>query len=128
MGIRYNYPMQYNIKGTHLDISDELRSYVEKKLAHADRLVGNDSTAHANVELQYLEDGRSGKYRAEFTVSIKGEVYRSESWGASMHEAIDAAGGELVSELSRNKKKKLNVLRRTSVKVKEYLRGWRSDV
>jgi putative sigma-54 modulation protein len=120
--------MQYNIKGTHVDITDDLRSYVERKLAQADRVAEVDTTAHADVELQYLEDGRSGKYRAEFTVSIKGEVYRAEAWGATLHEALDTAGGELTSELSRDKKKKLNVLRRTSVRVKEYLRGWRSDL
>ena len=120
--------MNYNIKGTHLDITDELRTYVEKKLSHADKLVGQDPTAHADVELQYLEEGRSGKYRAEFTVSCGGQVYRADKWGASMHEALDAAGGELIEELSRDKKKKQSVLRRTSVKVKEYLRGWRSDI
>ena len=120
--------MNYNIKGTHLDISDELRSYVEKKLAHADRLLGDETTAHADVELQYLEEGRSGKYRAEFTVSAKGQVYRADCWGATMHEALDAAGAEMVKELSRDKKKRQSVLRRTSLRVKEYLRGWRQDV
>lgn len=120
--------MNYNIKGTDVPVTDELRAYVEKKLAHAERVAHADSTAHADVELQYLEDGQSGKYRAEFTVSIRGEVYRADCWGSAMHEAIDAAGGELANELSRDKKKRQSVLRRTSVRVKEYLRGWRSDI
>lgn len=120
--------MNYNIKGTDLTLSDEIRSYVEKKLGAADKFLGNDSTALADVELQYLEEGRSGKYRAEFTVSVGGEVHRASSWGGSLHEAIDLATGELVHELSRDKKKKLSVMRRTSVKVKEFLRGWRSEL
>lgn len=120
--------MNYNIKGTEVPITDELRSYVERKLGSADKLLAGDPTAHADVELVYLAEGRSGKYRAEFTLSCGGEVYRAEAWGAAMHEAIDIAVGELVSELSRGKKKKLDILRRTSVRVKEYLRGWRSDV
>src|SRR3989344_2772400 len=120
--------MNYNIKGTQLDISDELRSYAERKLATADKFLSGDPTAHANIELQHLPEGRSGKYRAEFTVSASGAVYRAECWGATMHEALDAAGQELQEELSRNKKKKQSVLRRTSVKVKEYLRGWRDTV
>ncbi|MDB5225341.1 MAG: sigma-54 modulation protein [Candidatus Adlerbacteria bacterium] len=120
--------MNYNIKGTHLDITDELRSYVERKLGAAEKFVGNDTTAHVDVELQYLEEGRSGKYRAEFTLSCGGEVYRADCWGGTMHEALDLAAQELASELSRNKKKKLSVMRRTSVRVKEYLRGWRSDL
>lgn len=120
--------MNYNIKGTEVPVTDELRAYVEKQLAHADKFVNGDTTAHTDVELAHLPEGRSGKYRAEFTVSLGGEIYRAERWGSSMHEAIDLAGGDLGAELSRNKKKKQSVLRRTSLRVKEYLRGWRSDI
>ncbi len=128
--LRANKPsgMNYNIKGTDIPVTDELRAYVEKQLANADKFVNGDTTAHADVELQYLEDGRSGKYKAEFTLSLGGQVYRAERWGGTLHEAIDIAGGELVLELSRNKRKKQSVLRRTSLRVKEYLRGWRSDI
>lgn len=120
--------MNYNIKGTDVPVTDELRNYTEKQLAHADKFLANDPTAHADIELAYLPDGRSAQYRAEFTVSASGQVYRAERWGTTMHEAIDVAGGELASELSKDKKKKLSMLRRTSVKVKEYLRGWRKDI
>ncbi len=120
--------MNYNIKGTEVPVTDELRAYVEKQLAHSDKFLNGDTTAHTDVELQHLPDGRSGKYRAEFTLSMAGEVYRAERWGSTMHEAIDLAGGDLVNELSRNKKKKQSVMRRTSLRVKEYLRGWRSDI
>lgn len=120
--------MNYNIKGTEVPTTDELRSYVEKQLAHADKFLNGDTTAHTDVELQHLPDGRSGKYKAEFTLSIGGEIHRAERWGATLHEAIDLAGADLVQELSRNKKKKQSVMRRTSLRVKEYLRGWRSDL
>ena len=72
--------------------------------------------------------GRSAQYRAEFTLSCGGEVYRAERWGSAMHEAIDVASAELAEELSRSKKKKLNVFRRSAVRVKEYLRGWRRSI
>jgi hypothetical protein len=51
-----------------------------------------------------------------------------ERWGGAMHEAIDLAGGDFVHELSRDKKKKQSILRRTSVRVKEFVRGWRDTV
>jgi ribosomal subunit interface protein len=120
--------VNYNIKGTDLPITDELRAYVERQLAHAERLLAGDSTAHADIELRYLPEGRSGKYCAEFNVRAGGELYRTESWGATMHEAIDVAGGELVRELSRDKKRRLHMLRRTAIRVKEYLRGWRDKM
>jgi len=116
--------LNYNIKGTGLDISDELRGYAEKKLQHAEKFLRNDPSARADIELEHqaLRDG--GHYRAEFTVSFSGAVYRAESWGTSCHEAIDLAAGELVNELGRNKKKRLHLLRRSAAKVKDYLRGW----
>ena len=120
--------MNYNIKGTGVEVSDELRSYVERRLAHADKFVLGDPTAHANVELEYSAPRDGGKYCAEFNVALGGELYRAVEWGTTLHEAIDLAGGEFVKELSRDKKKRLQMFRRTAVKVKEYLRGWRTKV
>ena len=116
--------LNYNIKGTGVDVSDELRSYAEKKLQHAEKFLQNDSSARASIELEHqaLRDG--DKYRAEFTVFASGAVYRAESWSESMHAAIDLAIGELVNELGRNKKKRLHILRRGAARIKDYIRGW----
>jgi ribosomal subunit interface protein len=120
--------VNYNIKGTNMQVTDELRTYVERQLAHADKLLGGDSTAHADVELEFnaLNDG--GKYRAEFTVGVGGTVYRASEWGGTLHEAIDLAAGELTQELRQEKSKRLHIFRHTGVKVKEFLRGWRRKV
>lgn len=117
--------MNYNIKGTDLAITPELRSYVETRLAHTDKFLQNDSSAHADVELQYSSMRDGGKYRAEFTVSAAGALYRKEAWGSSMHEAIDIAMGGLTNELRQHKKKKLHLLRRGAGKVKDIVRGFR---
>jgi putative sigma-54 modulation protein len=122
--------MNYNIKGTNIAVTDELRIYAERQLAHASKLVGTDTTAHADIELEYDEHhegapGSSGKYRAEFTVSVSGTLYRASERGSTLHEAIDLAAGELLSELRQGKKKRLHTFRRAAVRVKEYLRGWR---
>lgn len=120
--------LNYNIKGTGVEITDELRSYVERRLAHADKFLRGDPSAHVTVELEHhvLRDG--DRNRAECTVAASGAVYRAESWAETMHAAVDVAVGELVLELGRNKKKRLHTLRRGALKVKEYLRGWRSTV
>lgn len=120
--------MNYNIKGTNLVITPELRSYTEKKLEHTDKFLSNDPTVHADIELEYSQMRDGGKYRAEFTVSATGQVYRADEWGDTMHAAIDLASDELVKELSRNKKKKMHVLRQGAGRVKEFLRGFRKSV
>ncbi|MDO8548293.1 MAG: ribosome-associated translation inhibitor RaiA [bacterium] len=121
--------MNYNLKGTGIDITDELRGYVEKKLElHTDKFLSNDTTAHADVELEYQELRHGEHYRAEFTLEASGILYRAESWGVTLHEAVDLALAELQKELRRNKKMKLKMFRHTAVKVKEFLRGWRNKI
>lgn len=120
--------MNHNIKGTNLIITPELRSYTEKKLEHTNKFLSGDTTAHADIELEYSQMRDGSKYRAEFTVSASGEVYRVEEWGDTMHAAIDLAIGELVNELRRTKKKKMHVLRQGASRVKDFLRGFRKNV
>ena len=120
--------MNYNITGAEIKITDELRTYVEKRLHHVDKFVGNDSTALVDVKLHFQPLNDGGKYCAELTLSVGGEVYRAEAWGSTMHEAIDVSAGELTHELSRVKAKRLHVLRHSAVRVKEFLRGWRKKV
>jgi putative sigma-54 modulation protein len=120
--------MNHNLKGTNLTITPELRAYAEKKLEHANKFLESDPTAHADIELEYMQVRDGSKYRAEFTVSATGTVYRAEQWGETMHAAIDLAVDELVKELRRNKKKRLHLLRHGAGKVKDFLRGFRKSV
>lgn len=120
--------MNYNIKGTGMDISDEMRGYVEKKLTAIDKLVQDDTSAHMDVELVYLTSKESKKYRAEFTFALDGSIHRAEAFGDALHEAVDIAAGELVRELAQYKKKRQHIFRRGAVKVKEYIRGFRSKI
>ncbi len=119
--------LNYNIKGTGLEISDELRSYTEKKVSGAEKFLQGDTTAHADIELEHEAMRHGDRNRAEFTVSASGEVYRAESWGETMHSAIDLAIAELLTELSRNKKKRLSVVRRSAARAKDFLKGLRGQ-
>jgi len=117
--------MNYNIKGTELAITSELRSYVEKCLTKADTFLQSDSTAHTDVELEYSSVRDGSKYRAEFTTSAAGALHRKDAWGDTMHEAIDLASAGLVRELRQHKKKRLHFIRRGAGAAKDMLRGLR---
>lgn len=119
--------LNYNIKGTGLDIRDELRDYAEKRLAHAEKFLGEDPTALVAIELEHREAREGDRNRAEFTVSAHGHTYRAERWGETMHAAIDLAVNELTEELGRDKKKRISMLRRGAHRIKGYLQGWRAE-
>jgi putative sigma-54 modulation protein len=117
--------MNYNLKGTGLQVTEEIRNYLEKKLSGADKFVAGDTSAHADVELEYapLRDGP--KYRAELTVSAASGLFRAESTGGSMHEAIDVAVATLERELRKTKKRRLHLVRRGGAAIKDAIRGLR---
>jgi len=117
--------INHNLKGTGLAITDELRTYVEKNLGGSEKFLAGDSTAHADVELEYSAVRDGGRYRAEFTVSVGSQVYRTEEWGTTLHEAIDLAGGQLAKEIRRTKKKHLALVRRGGAIIKDVIRGLR---
>lgn len=119
--------MHYNVKATGVELTPELRSYLESRFAHhADKFLANDPAAHADVEFEHapLRDGE--KYRAEFTVGSSKAHLRAEAWGTTLHEAIDRAADELSKELRRDKDRRIHVFRRGAARVKDYLRGWRT--
>ncbi len=119
--------MNYNIKGTGLNVTNELRAYVEKRLGSLDKFTRADARADVELELDPLRDGP--RYRAEFIQHQPGqEMLRAEAYGTTLHEAIDLAAAELFRKMTKEKKKRLQVFRRTAVRVKEYLRGWRRKV
>ena len=117
--------INYNVKGTGIPVTDELRSYVEKKLSATEKFLQGDSTAHTDVEFEYSQVRDGGKYRAEFTLSSGSTVYRAEEWRDTLHEAIDVAAAELTKELRRNKRKSLHLMRRGGAIIKDVMRGLR---
>ncbi|MBX4192018.1 ribosome-associated translation inhibitor RaiA [Candidatus Parcubacteria bacterium] len=120
--------LNYNIKGTQVSVSEELRAYVERALGHAAKFLEADPTTHVDVELEFSQVRDGAKYRAEFTAEASGALYRADCWGTTLHEAIDLAVGELTGELRKNKTKKLHFLRRGALRVKEFVRGFRENI
>lgn len=120
--------MNHNIKASGIELTTELRDYVEKKLAQEDKFLARDSTAHVDIELQFAEGEREKQYRAEFTAETKHGLYRAEARGYSMYEAVDAALSDLTREITSAKKKRMRVFRHSAGRVKEFLRGFRRDL
>jgi len=119
--------MNYNLKVSNVDASDEVRSYLERKLETLDKLLGKrEQSVRADIELAYLKTEEK-QYYAECTLR-DGVSLRAKALGSSLHEAIDKLVAELSHELTRAHKKRLHVLRHSAVRVKEYLRGWRKTI
>ncbi|HVV39119.1 MAG TPA: ribosome-associated translation inhibitor RaiA [Candidatus Paceibacterota bacterium] len=118
--------MNYNLKGTNLSITSEIREYLERKIGSLDKLLSDTDAARADIELEFLKDEEK-MYRAEAMLHDPHTKVpmRAEARGTTLHEAIDMVAGELFSELSRAKKKRVHLLRRGAGHVKDIIRGFR---
>ena len=118
--------MNYNLKGTGMQISDAARSHVEKQLMHLDKFFGERSGARLDVELHYMRDEEK-TYRAEGTLRDHGFEgdFRVEATGHELNEAIDIMVNTLSLELSRAKKKYIDHKRKGAARFKDFIRGFR---
>lgn len=118
--------MHYNLKGTELTITPEIRGYLEKKLDNLEKVIFHKDAVRVDVELEYSRDEEK-TYRAEimfFDTHLQAPL-RVQVRGQTLHEVIDLVTGELFAELTRVKKKRLHLMRRGAAKVKDMLRGFR---
>lgn len=117
--------MKLNVKGTHITIDPQTRSYLEKKLGALYKFIDDSDSAICGVELAKSTHHQRGEvFRAEITLELPhaNGFYRAEATGESVQGAIDGAQEEILRELRRNKRKRLHLLRRGGNKLKEITR------
>ena len=120
--------MHVTIKTTGIEITPAIEAYVRDKFQAVERVVGEDPQkgriATISVEVgKTSEHHKHGDiFRAEATVSIGGETYRTEESMEDLYAAIDVAKDEMLDVLSRRKDKKVNLFRRGARAIKRILR------
>src|SRR3989344_757231 len=119
--------MHHNIKATEIVLTPEIRVYVGKRLSSMDKFVSHLAAARVDVELEHtpLVDGPHYRAEATFWEPALETSLRAEARGQTLHEAIDLMMGELFGDITRQKRRRLDILRRGALRVKEYLRGLR---
>ncbi len=118
--------MKINEKGTNMVMTGEIKDYLYKKLAHLEKFIDSaDGSVLCEVELGKIsQHHKNGDvFRTEINLHIAGKNLRVESEMDDLFASIDIAKDEMVRELQSNKDKKVSLLRRGGVKVKNILKG-----
>jgi putative sigma-54 modulation protein len=84
--------MQLKLTGHHVEVTEALRAYVEKRLGRVSRHFDEIIDLHCTLTVEKLEQ------KAEATLHVRGGTIHAESVDANMYAAIDA----LVDKLDRN--------------------------
>ena len=88
------------ITGRHVEITDALREYVEKKLGKMERHFDHVTQAHVILSLEKPD------HKAEATVHASGHVdLFAEAKAENMYAAIDALSEILTRQITKHKEK-----------------------
>ncbi len=117
--------MKINIKATGIELSPALFSYVEKRLAKVEKYLDITEPIMA-VELgKSTEHHKQGEiYRAEVRITGGGLDYYATKEAIDIYAAIDEVRDEIIHEITKNKGKKRELLRRGQRAIKNIIRGF----
>ena len=90
--------MQLHVKGKNLEVSDSMRSYVERKLQKLDRRV--HELTEVEIELAVERNPSIGDSQvAEATVHLKGRTLRARETARDMKAAVDQLADKLTRQV-----------------------------
>ena len=112
--------MKTNLTARNLELSDRLRSQIERKLQRLDRIT--HEMAEADVELIAKASHASDSAQvAEVTLRNNGDILRSTASGATPMAALDVVLDKLERQVVRTKEKPGSVRKRHSDEVESVL-------
>ncbi|MDN2452740.1 ribosome-associated translation inhibitor RaiA [Lactobacillus sp. UCMA15818] len=111
--------LKYNIRGENIEVTEAIRSYVQKKLTKLEKYFEDTSNSTAHVNLKVYSDKTA---KVEVTIPLPYLVLRAEETSADMYASVDLVTDKLERQI-RKHKTKINRKSRekgfTSVQVKD---------
>jgi putative sigma-54 modulation protein len=93
--------MKYNIRGQHIQVTDAMRDYVEKKLNRLEKYFEEPITSETNVTMSVTK----GKHTVEVTIPLPGVMLRAEEKKDDMYASIDLVVDKLERQIRKHKTK-----------------------
>lgn len=101
--------MELRIKATGLELTDEIKEYIQKKMDMLEKYLGDVPAINCDVEVS-IEPGphqQKGKiYRAEVNLAVPGDLLRVEKTEKYLFKAIDKVKDHLARSIKKYRGKK----------------------
>ena len=106
--------MRINIKATKIELTQEIKDYVQEKMDMLEKYLGDIQVLHCDVEVGMSVGGQNkGKiYRAEANLEVLGNLLRVEKTEKELFKAIDKVKDHLTRSIKRYKEKRIDRRRR----------------
>jgi putative sigma-54 modulation protein len=100
--------MQVNIKATKLDLTEQIKDYVQKKTDMLEKYLGDFPAVHADFEVgrESNHHAKGEVYKAEFNLHVPGELLRVEKIEEDLYKAIDKVKEHMEMAIKKYKEKK----------------------
>lgn len=100
--------MQIQIKATKIELTPQIKEYVQKKMDMVEKYLGDFPLINAYFEVEKTsEHHQKGEiYRAEANLSVPGELLRVEKTEKDIFKAIDKVKDHLEIVIKKYKEKK----------------------
>jgi len=97
--------MRFTFMEKKMQVSDELKTYAEKKIGKLDKFFKNETEAFVTFSAE------RGRYRAEVTLSNNGMFYRVSDLTSDMYASVDSACASIERQIRKNKTRLVKKLR-----------------
>ncbi|PIR37917.1 MAG: ribosomal subunit interface protein [Candidatus Zambryskibacteria bacterium CG10_big_fil_rev_8_21_14_0_10_42_12] len=117
--------MNIKIQGTRIELTPDIKEYVEKKLEAVHKLVDQrDESVLYEVEVGKMTEHheKGDVYKAEVHLRKKGGNLYATAHAEDVFAAIDKIKDEISHALSSDKEKKETLLRKGQMKIKSLLK------
>lgn len=114
-----------NIKATNLELTNEIRDYIEKKVTKFGKLLTEEpDSVFVYFEVAKTTTGQQNGdiYRADCNVEFSGKKFYAASETADILNSIDDVKQKLFREIRKNKNKSTSLIRRGHAKLKRMMK------
>jgi len=100
--------MNIRIKATKIELTEEIKDYVQEKMDMLEKYLGDFPVINADFEVEKTTNHhQKGEiYRAEFNLSVPGELLRVEKTEVDIFRAIDNVKDHMEIVIKKYKEKK----------------------
>jgi putative sigma-54 modulation protein len=108
--------MQLIVQGRHIQVTDHLRDYVEKKTDRLDRFLSTITEARMELATEKTRSAEDSQV-AQLTVRSKGMILRAEERSGDIFTSIDMVMDKMKRQIDRYKRKRRNRSRAAPVEL-----------
>lgn len=122
--------MKKIIKATNFELTADVSKYLDKRISVADKYIEpSDGSAILEIEIgKTTKHHQSGEiFRAEANMHARHIDIRVEVEKDNILAAIDAMKDELINTLRSKKHKRITLIRRGGMKIKNFIKGFGKD-